>query len=42
MFGLEQESVVSLVQRAGGQIVTIQPDQAHGTNAPGFEYWVTK
>jgi hypothetical protein len=42
MFGMEQESVISLVQRAGGQVVTIQPDQAHGTTAPGFEYWVTK
>jgi len=42
MFGMPRDSVVSLVQRAGGQIVTIQPDQAHGTDAPGFEYWVTK
>ena len=42
MFGMERNSVVSLVQRAGGQIVTIQPDQAHGTDVPGFEYWVTK
>ena len=42
MFGMARDSVVSLVQKAGGRIVTIQPDQAHGTDAPGFEYWVTK
>lgn len=42
MFGMEQESVVSLIQRAGGQIVAIRPDQSHGTDVHGFEYWVTK
>jgi SAM-dependent methyltransferase len=41
MFGMEREVVVSLVQRAGGQIVTIQPEQSHGRDVPGFEYWVT-
>jgi hypothetical protein len=42
MFGMERNSVISLIQEAGGQIVTIRADQAHGTDVPGFEYWVTK
>ena len=42
MFGMEQESVVALVQRAGGRVVAIRPDEAHGTDVPGFEYWVSK
>jgi ubiquinone/menaquinone biosynthesis C-methylase UbiE len=42
MFGMEQNNVISLVQKAGGQIVTIQPDQALGPEVPSFEYWVTK
>ena len=41
MFGMERDSVISLVQHAGGRIVTIQRDEAV-TNVPGFEYWVTK
>jgi SAM-dependent methyltransferase len=42
MFGMARDCVVSLIQRAGGRIVTIEPDEAHGTDVSGFEYWVTK
>ena len=41
MFGMPQRAIVEIVERQGGQILEIQPD-AHGTLAPGFEYWVTK
>ena len=41
MFGMAQDAVVELVEGVGGQIVAIQPDRGHGTDVPGFEYWVT-
>ncbi len=42
MFGLARETVVRLVDQAGGQIVATLPDGSHGTSQPGFEYWVTR
>lgn len=41
MFGMPQCTVVEIVERDGGQILEIQPDD-HGADVPGFEYWVTK
>ena len=38
---MAQDAVVELVEGAGAQIVAIQSDRGHGTNVPGFEYWVT-
>jgi SAM-dependent methyltransferase len=42
MNGLAREDVISLVERAGGQLLEVRPDHSHGTPCPGFSYWVTK
>jgi SAM-dependent methyltransferase len=42
MFGMDSKSVASVVQNSGGRIEVIRPDQAHGTEVSGFEYWVSK
>jgi hypothetical protein len=42
MFGMDRDEVISLIHRGGGRIVTIRPDQSHGTEVAGFEYWVSK
>jgi SAM-dependent methyltransferase len=42
MFGMARETVVWLVDQAGGHIVATLPDESHGTSQPGFEYWVAR
>ena len=42
MFGLARDTVVELVDRAGARMLAMTPDASHGTNEPGFEYWVTR
>jgi hypothetical protein len=42
MFGMAHDLVFRLISDAGGRVLTTKPDQSHGPNVPGFEYWVTK
>jgi ubiquinone/menaquinone biosynthesis C-methylase UbiE len=42
MFGMDRETVESLIASAGGRLLEVHPDQSHGTEHPGFEYWVTR
>jgi SAM-dependent methyltransferase len=42
MFGMAHDLVFRLIADAGGRVLTTKPDQSHGPNVPGFEYWVTK
>ena len=42
MFGMARDSVLKLVSDAGGRVLTTRPDQSHGPDVPGFEYWVTR
>jgi len=40
--GLTREEVTALITRAGGRVVAAHPDQSHGTDGAGFEYWATR
>ena len=42
MFGMARDAVVQLVEGSGARILATTPDDSHGTNTPGFEYWVTR
>ena len=42
MFGLPQDAVVALLQSTGATLLDVRPDDGHGTEVAGFEYWVTK
>jgi SAM-dependent methyltransferase len=42
MFGMPRAAVIALLQSAGATVVDVHPDDSHGTDASGFEYWVTK
>lgn len=42
MFGLARDTVLSLVDQAGGRLLAMPADASHGTREPGFEYWVTR
>jgi SAM-dependent methyltransferase len=42
MFGISRDTVVELIRNSGGRILAIEPDRSHGTDVPGFEYWVTR
>ena len=42
MFGMAKETVLSLLTGAGATIIMVEPDQSHGTDVPGYEYWVAK
>ena len=42
MYGMDRDAVVALIQSTGARILDIHDDYAHGTEAPGFEYCVTK
>jgi SAM-dependent methyltransferase len=41
MFGMDRAAVESLIAAAGGRLLEVRPDQSHGTEHPGFEYWAT-
>jgi SAM-dependent methyltransferase len=42
MFGMDRVTVESLIAAAGGRLLEVRPDQSHGTEHPGFEYWATR
>ena len=42
MFRMARDAVVQLVEDSGARILAIDPDDSHGTDVPGFQYWATK
>jgi SAM-dependent methyltransferase len=42
MFGMDREEVEGLIRDAGGVLLEAKPDDSHGPEGNGFEYWVTK
>jgi len=42
MFGLPRDTVLMLTRDAGGRILTVVPDQSHGSSPLGYEYWVSR
>jgi SAM-dependent methyltransferase len=42
MYGVERDEVVALLDSCGATIVDIKEDYAHGTEPPGWEYWIRK
>jgi SAM-dependent methyltransferase len=42
MFGMPREEVLGLIVAGGGRVLELAPDQSHGPDVPGFEYWVTR
>lgn len=42
MYGMEKPEVLALIDQSGGRVLAVHEDHAHGTAAPGFEYYVTK
>jgi SAM-dependent methyltransferase len=42
MFGMARDEVEALIRGAGGRLLEARPDDSHGPDGNGFEYWVTK
>jgi len=42
MFGIDRSEVEAVITRSGGRPLWVKPDDAHGPDGRGFEYWVTK
>ena len=42
MFGMPREEVEAIIRRSGGRLLEAKPDNSHGPDGRGFEYWVTK
>ena len=42
MFGLTRDAVLRVLDGAGARVLRIDDDWSHGTQAPGYLYWVTK
>ena len=40
-YGLTSEETISIISSCGGGILRIEADGSHGSNRPGFKYWVT-
>lgn len=42
MFGLAPASVTGVLHASGATLLRTRDDRSHGTDVPGYEYWVTK
>ena len=42
MFGLARASVTAVLHASGATLLCTRADRSHGTDVPGYEYWVTK
>jgi len=42
MFGMNRPDVEDVITKSGGRLIWAQPDNSHGPDGFGFEYWVTK
>ena len=42
MFGINRPVVEGLVHAAGARLLEAKPDNSHGLEGSGYEYWITK
>ncbi len=42
MFGLPRDTVFDVLRRAHADVLRVDADRSHGTESPGYAYWVTK
>ena len=42
VFGIDRPEVEAVIMRSGGRLLRARPDNNHGPDGRGFEYWVTK
>jgi SAM-dependent methyltransferase len=42
MFGIDRPNVEAVITKAGGRLIWAKPDNSHGLDGLGFEYWVTR
>jgi SAM-dependent methyltransferase len=42
MFGLAPASVMAVLHASGATLLCTRDDRSHGSDVPGYEYWVTK
>src|SRR6266481_3200475 len=42
MFGINRPNVEAAITKAGGRLIWAKPDNSHGLDGLGFEYWVTR
>jgi hypothetical protein len=42
MFGMNRSDVEALITKSGGRLIWAKPDNSHGLDGLGFEYWVAK
>jgi hypothetical protein len=42
MFGINRPVVEGLIHAAGARLLEAKPDNSHGLEGTGFEYWITK
>jgi len=42
MFGINRPEVEAHIRAAGGRLLEVHPDNSHGLEGSGYEYWVTK
>jgi SAM-dependent methyltransferase len=42
MFGINRPDVEAQIRAAGGHLLEAKPDNSHGLEGSGYEYWVTK
>jgi hypothetical protein len=42
MFGMNRPDVETHIRAAGGRLLEAKPDNSHGLEGNGYEYWVTK
>jgi len=42
MFGLPHATVLALLRETDARVLAIEPDQSHGPEPPGYEYWLTR
>jgi ubiquinone/menaquinone biosynthesis C-methylase UbiE len=42
MFGINRPDVEAVITKSGGRLFWAKPDNSHGPDGRGFEYWVTK
>jgi SAM-dependent methyltransferase len=42
MFGINRTQVEALIRAAGARLLEAKPDNSHGLEGSGYEYWITK
>ena len=42
VFGMAPDTVIQLVEGSGARVLEVKPDNSHGVDVPGLQYWATK